>query len=142
MTGINATPTNAQKEDIRAKTGVDWDKLKLADDYSQSFGGGSTVLAIRNGWIAGEWGNMNVARIGSVSKSLTVLATAKMYELSDAGRLEKTIGAESFAYNFLPATWDDGDARKRKIRIKHLTTMTSGLVPDDNPDNRTISTSC
>ena len=45
----------------------------------------------------------------------------------------KTIGAESFAYDFLPATWDDGDARKRKIRIKHLTTMTSGLVPDDKP---------
>ena len=133
VTGINATPTNAQKEDIRAKTGVDWDKLKLAYDYSQSFGGGSTVLAIRNGWIAGEWGNMNVARIGSVSKSLTALATAKMYELSDAGRLGKTIGAESFAYDFLPATWDDGDARKRKIRIKHLTTMTSGLVPDDKP---------
>ena len=133
VTGINATPTNAQKKDIRAKTGVDWDKLKLAYNYSQNFGGGSTVLVIRNGWIAGEWGNMNAARIASVSKSLTALATAKMYELSDAGRLGKTIGAESFACNFLPATWDDGDARKRKIRIKHLTTMTSGLVPDDKP---------
>ena len=133
VTGINATPTNAQKEDIRAKTGVDWDKLKLAYDYSQSFGGGSTLLVIRNGWIAGEWGNTNAARVASASKSLTALATAKMYELSDAGRLEKTIDAESFAYDFLPATWDDGDARKRKIRIKHLTTMTSGLVPDDRP---------
>jgi CubicO group peptidase (beta-lactamase class C family) len=133
VTGINATPTNAQKKDIRAKTGVDWDKLKLACDYSQSFGGGSTALVIRNGWIAGEWGNMNAARVASVSKSLTALATAKMYELSDAGRLEKTIDAESFAYDFLPATWDDGDARKRKIRIEHLTTMTSGLVPDDRP---------
>jgi CubicO group peptidase (beta-lactamase class C family) len=133
VTGINAVPTNAQKNDIRAKTGVDWDKLKLAYDYSQSFGGGSTVLVIRNGWIAGEWGNTHAARIGSVSKSLTALATARMYELSDAGRLGKTIGAESFAYDFLPATWDDDDARKRKIRIRHLTTMTSGLVPDDSP---------
>ena len=133
VTGINATPTNAQKEDIRAKTGVDWDRLKLAYDYSQSFGGGSTVLVIRHGWIAGEWGNMNAARIASVSKSLTALATAKMYELSDAGRLARTIGAESFAYNYLPATWADDDTRKRKIRIKHLTTMTSGLVPDDKP---------
>ena len=133
VTGINATPTNAQKKDISAKTGVDWDKLKLAYHYSQSFGGGSTVLVIRNGWIAGEWGNMNAARVASVSKSLTALATAKMYELSDAGRLRKTIDAESFAYNFLPATLTDGDARKRQIRIKHLTTMTSGLVPDDKP---------
>ena len=136
VTGINATPTSAQKTYIRAKTGVDWDKLKLAYNYSQSFGGGSTVLVIRNGWIAGEWGNMNAARIASVSKSLTALATAKMYELSDAGRLGQTIGAESFAYNFLPATWGDDDARKRKIRIKHLTTMTSGLVPDDKPGQR------
>jgi CubicO group peptidase (beta-lactamase class C family) len=133
VTGINATPTNAQKSDIRAKTGVDWDKLKLAYDYSQSFGGGSTALVIRNGWIAGEWGNTNAARVASASKSLTALATAKMYELSDAGRLGKTIDAESCAYEFLPATWDDGDARKRKIRIEHLTTMTSGLVPDDKP---------
>ena len=136
VTGINATPTSAQKTYIRAKTGVDWDKLKLAYNYSQSFGGGSTVLVIRNGWIAGEWGNVNAARIASVSKSLTALATAKMYELSDAGRLGQTIGAESFAYNFLPATWGDDDARKRKIRIKHLTTMTSGLVPDDKPGQR------
>jgi CubicO group peptidase (beta-lactamase class C family) len=133
VTGINATPTDAQKNDIRAKTGVDWDKLKLAYDYSQSFGGGSTLLVIRNGWIAGEWGNTNAARVASASKSLTALATAKMYELSDAGKLGKTIDAESFAYDFLPARWADGDARKRQIRIKHLTTMTSGLVPDDRP---------
>jgi hypothetical protein len=66
---------------------------------------------IRNGWIAGEWGNTHAARIGSVSKSLTALATARMYELSDAGRLGKTIGAESFAYDFLPATWDDDEAQ-------------------------------
>jgi CubicO group peptidase (beta-lactamase class C family) len=141
VTAINATPSAAQKNDIKAKTGMDWDKLKLAFNYSQSFGGGSTVIVIRNGWIAGEWGNTNSARIASITKSLTGLATAKMYDMSRAGRFDTTITKDSFVFNYLPASWDDSDSRKRNIRVRHLTTMASGIQPHDNPGQSGYSTS-
>ena len=52
---------------------------------------------------------------------------AKAFELSDAGRLVTTIEPESHAHRYLPPAWADSDPRRSLIKIKHLTTMTSGL---------------
>jgi hypothetical protein len=53
----NATPTDAQKRQIRDKTGLDWDQLRRAWDYDpQTVGPDSpkSLLIIRHGWIAFE----------------------------------------------------------------------------------------
>jgi CubicO group peptidase (beta-lactamase class C family) len=130
----NQTPTATQKTKIRTTAQIDWDKLKLAHDYSRTFTASSRVLVIRNGWIAGEWGDITNYNVASVTKSFTGLCFAKLFDLSAAGSLSKSIGLQSFAYLYLPSTWDDADARKRNIRIEHLMTMSSGLEPHDNPN--------
>lgn len=130
----NQTPTSAQKVEIASKTGLHWDALKFAYDYSQSFTTGTTSLVvIRHGWIAGEWGSTSAYGVASVTKSLTGLAMAKLFDLSNAGALRTTIGPEDDAYRYLPPAWDNNDPRKRNIQIKHLMTMSSGLEPDDSP---------
>jgi CubicO group peptidase (beta-lactamase class C family) len=129
----NQTPTAPQKTQIRNTAQIDWDKLKLANDYSRSLTTASRVLVLRNGWIAGEWGDLANYTIASATKSLTGLCFTKLFGLSAAGSLSTTKGPEDFAYRYLPSTWNDADARKRNIRIKHLMTMSSGLEPHDGP---------
>ncbi len=134
LVGLNQTPTSDQKSNILATTGVDWDQLKLASDYSASFGTGSVVLVIRNGFVVGNWGDTAVHGVASVSKSLTGLAWAKLFDQSAAGTIATQVNLASPAYPFLPSSWAASDVRKKDILIEHLLTMSSGLQPDDNPN--------
>jgi CubicO group peptidase (beta-lactamase class C family) len=128
----NESPTAEQKDAVLAKTGLDWDKLDHAWDFVQTFGGTNGLLIIRNGWIAAEWDDLNrPIAVHSCTKSLTALAMARLFDLSDAGQVSQKIGPESFAYEYLPASWGDADPRRKLIRIRHLLTMTSGLEPRD-----------
>ncbi len=133
LTPYNGTPSAAQKATLRARAGVDWDRLKAASDYSRGFASDSAVLVIRNGHVAGEWGSRAAAGVASVSKSLTGLAVAKLFEMSDRGRLPQRIGPDVAAHTLLPAVWTAGAPAKTSIRIRHLMTMTSGLRPHDQP---------
>jgi CubicO group peptidase (beta-lactamase class C family) len=128
----NTTPSSAQLAEIREKTGLDWNKLKLANDYSNTLSAGSRVIVIRNGWIAAEWGNTNSITVASVTKSLTGLALGKLFDLSNAGELDTSIDAESFVYQYLPSTFGDSDPLKREIKVKHFMTMSSGIQSADN----------
>ena len=128
----NEVPSAAEKKAVLDRTGLEWDKLAAAWNHLQGFGGSNGLLVIRNGWIAAEWDNIRrPIPIHSCTKSLTGLALAKLFDLSDAGQLAKKIGLESFAYDFLPATWGQADPRRKLIRIKHLMTMSSGLFAWD-----------
>ncbi len=126
----NRTPTTHQKSLIRTNTGLDWNKLKLAWDASSKYGG--AFLVIRHGWVAGEWGTTSALAAASCTKTLSSLAVHRMFELSSRGSLPKSIAPESFAYQYLPASWGK-DERRRAIRMRHLLTMSSGLQPDDSP---------
>lgn len=133
LTPYNGTPSAAQKAALRARAGVDWDRLKAAQDYSRQFAADSAVLVIRNGYVAGEWGSRTVAGIASASKSLTGLTVAKLFDMSDRGRLPRRIGPDIAAHTLLPPTWTAGAPAKTAIQIRHLMTMTSGLRPHDQP---------
>lgn len=131
---LNAEPSPAQKNEVRAKVGLEWDSLQEAWKYCQSFGGPHSLLVIRHGWVAAEWRTYEGARgIASCTKSLTSLAMAKLFDLSDAGRTKKRIRLDDEAWRFLPAEWARADPRRKKIRLRHLLTMTSGLEPYDGP---------
>ncbi len=131
---VNAMPSAEQKQAVRERTGLDWDKLAEAWRYTASFKTPNSLLIIRHGWIAGEWRNFTDARgIASCTKSLTALAMAKLFDLSDTGQLPKRIGLDDEAWRFLPAQWAEAEPARKQIRLRHLLTMTSGLTPYDGP---------
>lgn len=124
----------AAPDEVEEKTGLRRDRLEEAWRYCQSFGGPNQLVVIRHGWIAAEWGNYSGPRgIASCTKSLTGLVLAKLFDLSRAGRLRRRIGPDDYAWRYLPPEWSASDARKRRIRIRHLMTMSSGLEPYDGP---------
>lgn len=96
------TPAAAQIAEIRSKTGLDWNKLKLAADLSASLSPKSSMIVVRNGWIAGEWGPTSAVNLASVTKSLTGLAVGKLFDLSSAGTLERQLGQIAWPTNSCP----------------------------------------
>lgn len=131
----NQTPTAARKADIRALAGIDWDRLNAAYQWARSLAWDTSLLVIRRGWIAGEWGPGSIHFVASVSKSLTALAVARLCYLARSGRYGRVVEPTTPVWTLLPSTFEQGDSRKRAIRLEHLTSMTSGLMPDDAPYN-------
>ncbi|MCL6607217.1 MAG: beta-lactamase family protein [Geminicoccaceae bacterium] len=129
----NVEPSSGMKREIRRLAGVDWSALAEAFTYSESFGQRSTFLVIRRGWIAAEFGPATAFHVDSVSKSVTGLAVARLLELSGDMRLGRKLTPKTPVSELLPASFAAGDPRRRKIRLGHLMSMTSGLEPDDDP---------
>ncbi|MBI3465450.1 MAG: serine hydrolase [Planctomycetes bacterium] len=130
----NEAPSAEQKARIRELAGLDWDGLHEAWKYCAGFGGRSSVVVIRHGWLAGEWFNYDTPHgIASCTKSLTALSTAKLCELSAAGEFKKKIDFDSPAWKYLPASWSEQDPRRKAIALRHMLTMSSGLDPYDGP---------
>jgi CubicO group peptidase (beta-lactamase class C family) len=130
----NMSATPEQKAAIQEHTGLDWDKLLEAWTYCSSFSGSHSLLVIRHGWIAAEWHNFTQPRgIASCTKSITGLAVARLLDMSDQGLLKKKIGLDDFVYQYLPASWSQDEPARQKIQLRHLLTMTSGLMPYDGP---------
>lgn len=130
----NVEPTSEQKQQILSLTGLDWDQLDAAYDFMRSqHSGQDALLVIRHGYVVAEWGQTSRFHIASCTKSLTAIAMAKLFDLSDQGQLSQTIGPEDFAYHYLPASWGSNDSPRRLIQIKHLMSMSSGLEPNDSP---------
>jgi CubicO group peptidase (beta-lactamase class C family) len=123
----NALPAAGQKAVIRKTAGLDWDRLEAGWTYCETLGGPHRLLVIRHGWVAGEWHNFSEPRgIASCTKSLTAVAVAK---LADQGRIR----IDDEAWRYLPPAWAEAEARRKRIRILHLLTMSSGQEPYDGP---------
>jgi len=130
----NSSPSREQKARILSTAGLNWDKLGEAWKYCEGLGGPHSLLVIRKGWIAAEWINYpEQLTIASCTKSLTGLAMAKLFDLSDSGRFPKRIGLDDPTYLFMPSSWAEGDPRRKRILLRHLLTMSSGQVPNDGP---------
>jgi CubicO group peptidase (beta-lactamase class C family) len=131
----NQEPSATQKEAVRATTELDWEKLRAVWAYCQGYGGLHNVLVIRHGWVAGEWFNYSEPEhgIASCTKSLTGLAMAKLFDLSDASRLPKRIHIDDEVWHYLPVAWAADERARKEIRLRHMLTMTSGLTPYDGP---------
>jgi CubicO group peptidase (beta-lactamase class C family) len=71
--------------------------------------------------------------IASCTKSLTALAMARLFDLSDAGQLPQRLRITDEAWRFLPPQWAEAEPARRQIQLRHLLTMTSGLTPYDGP---------
>ncbi|MEJ5233215.1 MAG: serine hydrolase domain-containing protein [Geminicoccaceae bacterium] len=133
LVGTDQEPSPGERAEIRRLAGMDWPTLAEAFAFSESFGARSALLVIRRGWVAGEWGPTTPYFTASISKSLTGLAVARLFEVSRTIRWGKVLGPNTPAFELLPASFAARDARRRKIRLAHLLSMTSGLEPDDAP---------
>lgn len=129
----DAEPSAGERAELLRIAGVDWSRLAEAFAYASSFGGRSALLVIRRGWIVGEWGQSTPFFLASISKSLTGVAMARIFELSRSMRKGKILGPNTPAFELLPASFASRDPRKRTIKLGHLLSMTSGLEPDDAP---------
>ncbi len=134
--GTGVTPNQAGRDNIRATVGLDWDYLKIASDYSKQFDGTSSLIVIRDDWIAFEWGD-TTSKTGaaSVTKSLTGIAAARVFDMSSSGQLAGAITPDSLAKDYLPSTWNQGNSRRNQVSVRQLLTMSSGIAPWDAPND-------
>lgn len=129
----DAEPSAGMKREIRRLAGLDWDALAAAHRYGAGFASDDRLLVIRRGWIAAEFGPPTPFDVGSVSKSVTGLAVARLLHLSADMRLGRELDPKTRVAELLPASFGARDPRFRKIQLAHLLSMTSGLEPDDDP---------
>ncbi len=130
----NQPPDIKQQQRIRDVAGVDFQSLEQAWKYCRGFDGMDSLLVIRRGWIVGEWRTFDESlATSSCTKSLTALAMAKLFDMSDGGLINVKIGEDEFAHRYLPEQWGRDDPGRKQIRLRHLLTMSSGLKPFDGP---------
>src|SRR5262245_13836873 len=128
----NQEPDAATKQSIREKLGIDWDKLHAAWqwDLANVGGGQKCLLVIRHGTIVGEWYNERTAsdyiHVASAGKSFVSTSLARLFSNDE-------LWPDDFVYEYMPTAWGQSDPERKKIQIKHILTMTSGLKAYDGP---------
>lgn len=139
----NSSPSKTQKLDIVTKTGLDWDILNKAWNYDMDIIGTKDVwprdsrkslLVIRHGWIAferyysdnGIYNKESRVRFASGTKTLIGVSFAKLFS---QGIFKPT----DYVYQYLPESWVKGEPARKKIQLRHVLTMSSGLEPYDGP---------
>jgi CubicO group peptidase (beta-lactamase class C family) len=123
-------------EDIRSWAGMDPDRLDLVRQRQKSLYGGDSwsIVIIRHGYLVREFYTFNVLiptrfDIWSGTKSFTGTAWGLLLEESRQNALptRQAIDLDSQVYAFLPEGAPLSDARKERITVRHLLTMTSGI---------------
>ncbi|HZY84945.1 MAG TPA: serine hydrolase [Gemmataceae bacterium] len=141
-------PGAEEKAALRAKAGVDWDKLKEAWQHAATAEGASGLLVIRKGHVVGEWykdGNAaKTFNIYSSSKAYTSLAFGLALADSAAGKLpggkKLTLDTKVCNKEWLPESLPLPDPRKAEITLRELLQMASGLGPENVPGRAPFET--
>jgi CubicO group peptidase (beta-lactamase class C family) len=122
--------------EVRTLAGMDPEKLDLVRQEQEFLYGGDSwgVVIIRRGYLVREFYTFNVLiptrfDIWSGTKSFTGTAWGLLLDDSRHHRLPggQQVGLDSPAYPFISAGYPLTDARKERITIRHLLTMTSGI---------------
>ena len=123
-------------EEIRELTGLDPGALELAAREQEWQWGGDAwaVSVVRHGVLAAEFRTYNIHDqsrfdVWSTTKSFTGLAYGILLgdRRTDA-ELAARFDLDSRAYDFIPEGHPLTDKRKEEITIRHLLTMTSGVI--------------
>jgi len=129
----------SEPQEVRAKGGIDPDKLEIAWQLNQFFHPNpSAVVVIRHGYLVAEWSTFSVLphtkfNIWSCTKSFTATAFGILFEDIRQDRIPGTgeVSLDSLACSFVPEGQPLTDALKSKITLRHLFTMTSGIVGEN-----------
>jgi CubicO group peptidase (beta-lactamase class C family) len=130
----NGWRTAQAVDQARTLIGMDMDKLSPACAWNAQFPVPSAVVIIRRGYLVAEW-YAHGARpdtmfnIYSCTKSFTGTAYGLLFEDSSQGRPPAMPGIDldTPAYPHIPAGYPLTDARKERITLQHLLSMSSGI---------------
>jgi len=121
-------------EEVRSLCGMDPARLEVVGHtHNVNFEPPWRIVVVRHGYIVREWLAGGYAsttfNIFSCTKSFTATAFGLLFDDSRNHELpnDAQVDLESRAYDFIPAGHPLSDARKEKIRLKHLLSMTSGI---------------
>lgn len=121
-------------DEVRSVGGMDPDRLQYACENNARFEASSGTVVIRHGHMVAEWyENSALATtrydIWSCTKSFTGTAYGVLFEDCRQGKLppEKTVDLDTLAYAFIPEGHPLSDPRKKRMRLRHLLSMTSGI---------------
>jgi CubicO group peptidase (beta-lactamase class C family) len=122
-----------------AEMGLDEDLLRQADDLAAGFGSIYSFVVARHGRLVFERyyhgsGRDTRTTMRSVTKSISSTAFGIAIDRGDLASLDQRVD------DVLPEYFTPADTAKRRITVRHLLTMTSGLNSDlANPATRDTS---
>ena len=135
---------NTDPEFIRS-LGLDPERLEEFGQYNLSVPGSTWmpyakyqgIMAIKNGWVVGEWYNIPEAGtfrtyISSNGKAFAMICFGIMARESKAGSIDLQINSESKVYDrqWLPEGFPLSDSLKKFITFEQIFRHTSGLCPE------------
>jgi CubicO group peptidase (beta-lactamase class C family) len=134
-------PDAQQKAKIRELTGCDWEKLQDAWRHNSEAPGATGFLAIRKGYVVGEW-----YRGGDRTKTFNIYSSSKSYTstafgliLADFGNgplpggKKLTLDTKVCNAEWIPESLPLSDPRKSEITVRNLLNMASGIGPEPVP---------
>jgi len=118
----------------RDYAGIDLSKLDAARAWNARHSVPSAVAVVRHGYLAAEWYEQGASsattfNVYSCTKSFTGTAFGLLFDDTRQGKLAgtRTVELDSPAYAFIPEGHPLTDARKGRITLRHLLSMTSGI---------------
>jgi len=132
--------TTKTPDEVRSLAGMNPDKLNLIRDKQLGlFGGPWQIVIIRHGYLVAEWYGLPTMPTTtfdgwSCTKSSTGIAFGLLLDDSRHHKLPKDaqIDLDTAIYNYVPEGFPLSDPEKRKIRLRHILSMTSGLAGEDH----------
>ena len=127
-------------DEIRSLTGMDPDKLKLLKEEQLGlFAGPWQIIIIRKGYLVAEWYGLPTMPTTtfdgwSSTKSSTGIAFGLLLDDSRHHKLphDAQIDLDTPIYDYVPEGFPLTDPEKKKIKLRHVLSMTSGLAGEDH----------
>lgn len=126
--------------EVRSLAGMDPEKLDLIrDKFLGLFAGPWQIVVIRHGYLVAEWYGLPTMPTTtfdgwSCTKSSTGIAFGLMLDDSRNHKLPKDaqIDLDTPIYDYVPEGLPLTDPEKKKIKLRHVLSMTSGLAGEDH----------
>lgn len=127
-------------DEVRSLAGMDPDKLNLIrDKFLQLFAGPWQIVIIRKGYLVAEWYGVPTMPTTtfdgwSCTKSSTGIAFGLLLDDSRNHKLphDAQIDLDTPIYDFVPEGFPLTDPEKKKIKLRHVLSMTSAIPGEDH----------
>jgi len=127
-------------EEVRSLAGMDPEKLDLLkEEQLQLFAGPWQIIIIRKGYLVAEWYGVPTMPTTtfdgwSSTKSSTGIAFGLLLDDSRNHKLPRDaqIDLDTPIYDYVPEGFPLTDPEKKKIKLRHVLSMTSGIPGEDH----------
>lgn len=127
-------------EEVRSLAGMNPDRLDLIKERQlQLYSGPWQIVIVRKGYLVAEWYSVPAEPTTtfdgwSATKSATGIAFGLLMEDSRNHKLphDAQIDLDTPIYDYIPEGFPLSDPEKKKIKLRHLLSMTSGIPGEDH----------